>query len=193
MDTSAARQLKYRPQVARIALTLNRFTRYQVTTLAPSDGYGNRVVVDIYRRTDGPPGPGPPLIALDAGHGGKDSGAVGVTGVLEKDVNLTITLAVDALLRGVGLRTLLTRDGDTYPTLKERTEIANMAAASLFLSIHNNAGGSGDLDASGTETFYSGYAGEVLDRGQEARPEHPAEPSGRHRLEGQGREDLVRR
>ena len=158
VDSSAARQLRYRPQVARITLTLNRFTRYEVTTLPPSDGYGYRVVVDIYRRTDGPPGPGPPLIALDAGHGGKDSGAVGVTGVLEKNVNLTITLAVDRLLREVGLRTLLTRDGDTYPTLKERTEIANMAAASLFLSIHNNSMGSGDSSSSGTETFYSGTA-----------------------------------
>ena len=156
VDSSSARQLKYRPQVVRITLPLIRFSRYEVATVPPSDGYGNRVVVDVYRRNDGPPGPGPPLIVLDAGHGGKDSGAIGVTGVKEKDVNLTITLGVDKLLRDVGLRTVLTRAGDTYPTLSERTEIANNASASLFLSIHNNAMGSGELDASGTETFYSG-------------------------------------
>jgi N-acetylmuramoyl-L-alanine amidase len=154
-DTSVA-QLKYRPQVVRISLALVRFARYEVSTLAPSDGYGDRIVVDIYRRTDGPPGPGAPLVVLDAGHGGKDSGAVGVTGVLEKDVNLGVTLGVDKLLRGVGLRTLLTRDSDTYPTLEERVQIANQASASLFVSVHNNAAGSGDPDAIGTETFFSG-------------------------------------
>jgi N-acetylmuramoyl-L-alanine amidase len=153
VDSSAARQLTYRPQAVRITLTLNRFSRYQLTTFAPSDGFGDRIAVDVFTRSDGPPGPGPPLIALDAGHGGKDPGAIGVTGVLEKDVNLAITLAVDKLLRGVGLRTVLTRDSDTYPTLTQRSDLANQAHASLFLSIHNNSAGP---DSQGTETFYWG-------------------------------------
>jgi N-acetylmuramoyl-L-alanine amidase len=156
VDSATAGQFKFRPPVVRISLSLIRYSRYVVTTMAPSDGYGDRIVIDIYRRSDGPTGPGGPLIALDAGHGGKDTGALGVTGVKEKDVNLTIILQVDKLLREAGLRTVLTRSGDTYPTLQERTEIANSASASLFLSVHNNAGGSGDLDASGTETFYQG-------------------------------------
>ena len=154
VQRTATRQLTYRPRAARITLTLNRFSRFEVATLPPSDGKGHRIVVDVFKRADGPPGNGPPLIALDAGHGGSDPGAIGVTGVKEKTINLAITLGVDKILREAGLRTMLTRSDDTYPTLDERTDLANQAQASIFVSIHNNA--AGDPTSAGTETFYWG-------------------------------------
>jgi N-acetylmuramoyl-L-alanine amidase len=154
VQRAATRQLSYRPQVVRITLTLDRFSRYEASTLPPSDGKGDRIVVDVFTRTDGPPGGGPPLIALDAGHGGTDPGAIGITGVKEKDINLAITLEVDKILRDAGLRTMLTRSDDSYPTLQERTDLANQAQASIFVSIHNNA--AGDPASAGTETFYWG-------------------------------------
>lgn len=154
VDLIAARQFSYRPQKVRVTLTLKRFARYAVSVIPPSDGRGYRVVIDIFRQTNTPGGDGPPLVALDAGHGGKDTGAVGVTGLLEKDVNLAIVLRMDRLLRDAGLRTLLTRDSDTYPTLQERTDLANQAQATVFVSVHNNA--AGDPTSRGTETFYWG-------------------------------------
>ncbi len=164
VDSTAARQLTYRPQVVRVTLTLNRFSRFEVSTLEPSDGKGYRLMVDVFTRADGPPGAGPPLVALDAGHGGSDTGAVGITGVLEKDINLAITLAVDKLLRDAGLRTLLTRSDDSYPTLGQRTDLANQAQANVFVSIHNNS--SGDPASNGTETFYWGTAEEYSVEGK---------------------------
>ena len=154
IELVAVRQLSYRPERVRVTFTLNRFSRYEVSVIPPSDGRGYRVVVDVFKRVNGSGGGEPPLIAVDPGHGGSDPGARGVTGVLEKDVNLSIGLLVDQLLRDVGLRTLLTRDDDSYPTLQERTDLANQAGAAIFVSIHNNA--SGDPTSSGTETFYWG-------------------------------------
>lgn len=153
VQRAATRQLSYRPQVMRITLTLDRFSRFEIATKPPSDGKGYRIVVDVFKRISGPPG-GPPLVALDAGHGGSDSGAIGVTGVKEKDVNLAITLEVDKILRQAGVRTILTRSDDSYPTLQERTDLANQAQATIFVSIHNNA--AGDPASKGTETFYWG-------------------------------------
>lgn len=157
VDLIAARQLAYRPQQVRVTLTLKRFSRYSVSVIPPSDGRGYRVVIDVFRVTDGSGGGGSPLVALDAGHGGKDTGAVGITGLLEKDVNLAIVLRIDKLLRDAGLRTVLTRDSDTYPTLQERSDLANQAQATIFVSVHNNA--AGDPESNGTETFYWGTTG----------------------------------
>ena len=164
VQRAATRQLTYRPQVVRITLTLDRFSRFEVATVTPSDGKGHRIVVDVFKRTDGPPGSGPPLIALDAGHGGSDPGAIGVTGVREKDINLAITLKVDTILREAGLRTMLTRSDDSYPTLQERTDLANQAQASVFVSIHNNA--AGDPASEGTESFYWGTDAEYSAEGK---------------------------
>ena len=164
VQRAATRQLSYRPQAVRITLTLDRFSRFEVATLPPSDGKGNRIVVDVFKRADGPPGSGPPLIALDAGHGGSDTGAIGVTGVKEKNINLAITLEVDRILREKGLRTMLTRSDDSYPTLQERTDLANQAQASIFVSIHNNA--AGDPASEGTETFYWGTDAEYSVEGK---------------------------
>lgn len=150
----SARQVNYTPRTVRIALDLGRFQKYRVMSLAPSEGYGYRIVVDVYRRTTGPEGRGGPLICVDPGHGGKDSGAVGASTAKEKDVNLAIGLILAQQLRQAGLQVVMTRSDDSYPDLHYRARLANEAGASLFVSIHNNA--AGDPAAVGTETFYWG-------------------------------------
>ncbi len=104
------------------------------------------------------------VIVLDPGHGGRDSGAVGPTGVREKDVNLRIALRLVELLAERGATARLLRDSDRALSpggASQREELEARLAASeqpdadLFLSIHNNAVGSGDpARAFGTETYY---------------------------------------
>jgi N-acetylmuramoyl-L-alanine amidase len=148
------RQQGYSPRTVRISIDLARYQTFRVMSLAPSEGYGYRIVVDAFRRFDGPLGDGPPLICVDPGHGGSDSGAVGVAGTFEKDVNLAIGLLLAQDLRAAGLNFIMTREGDTLPTLQGRCDFANAAPASLFVAVHNNA--AGDPKAEGTETFYWG-------------------------------------
>ena len=89
----------------------------------------------------GPDDPGRPLVVIDAGHGGRDPGAVG-GGVREKDVTLAIALAVrDELLREGGIRVALTRENDQFIVLEERPEIARQLDADLFLSVHADSAG----------------------------------------------------
>ncbi len=79
------------------------------------------------------------VIVIDAGHGGKDSGAVGPNNEYEKVVTLKIAKYLYDDLKSLGYVVYLTRDDDTYITLKERTGIANRKNADLFVSIHANA------------------------------------------------------
>lgn len=157
VETVEANQTSLRPQSTRITLTLVNYSRFDVQVLAPSDGRGDRLVVDVFSRPPGPSGDGPPLVVLDPGHGGSDSGAVGATGVLEKNVNLAMALFADQYLREAGLRTALTRTTDVLPSLADRANMANTLGATIFVSIHNNAASS--ADANGTYTFYWGTAG----------------------------------
>lgn len=103
-------------------------------------------------------------IAIDAGHGGDDTGTRGPKGALEKDV----TLAVAQRLRNrieseLGLRVVLTRTGDATVSLDERAAIANNDRADLFISLHANA--SVRETATGAEVFYLSLA----EYGDEAR------------------------
>jgi len=159
-----ARQLAYNPRTVRLTVNLARYQTFRVMALAPSEGKGWRIVVDVFRRIDGPAGDGPPLICVDPGHGGSDSGAVGVAGTYEKDVNLAIALQLAGNLRDAGLRVVMTREDDTLPTLQQRADIANAALASLFVSVHNNA--AGDANAKGTETYYWGTPEEYSAEGK---------------------------
>lgn len=79
---------------------------------------------------------------IDAGHGGKDPGAVG-NGLKEKDIALTISLGVNDRLEAEyeGVQVVLSRSTDVFLELKERTDVANKAGADLLVSIHCNAGG----------------------------------------------------
>lgn len=94
-----------------------------------------------------------PLIVLDAGHGGEDFGAVGVGGLLEKDVTLAVALELERILSEKHSATVrLTRTSDVFVPLAERTDLANDFEADLFVSLHVNASPQGKL--SGLETFY---------------------------------------
>jgi N-acetylmuramoyl-L-alanine amidase len=80
------------------------------------------------------------IVAIDAGHGGEDPGAIGPTGLREKDVVLAISLALRDRLHAVpGLRVMLTRDGDYFVPLAERVRKARRVQADLFVSIHADA------------------------------------------------------
>ncbi|MGK2906065.1 MAG: N-acetylmuramoyl-L-alanine amidase [Desulfuromonadales bacterium] len=96
-------------------------------------------------------------IVVDAGHGGKDPGAVGPSGVLEKDVTLKLAKALaEELTRQIGCEVILTRSGDVYLPLEERTAIANKVGADLFISLHANANKS--REAFGIETYYLNFS-----------------------------------
>jgi N-acetylmuramoyl-L-alanine amidase len=91
-------------------------------------------------------------VVLDAGHGGEDYGAVGVHGLIEKELVLDVGRRLAARLRGRGLRVVMTRDDDRFVALEERFAIANDARGDLFISIHANA--TKDPEVSGVETFF---------------------------------------
>jgi N-acetylmuramoyl-L-alanine amidase len=96
-------------------------------------------------------------IVVDAGHGGKDPGAIGPNGVMEKDVTLAMAKALArSLEKDLGCEVILTRDSDVYLDLPERTGIANKVGADLFISIHANANNS--REAYGVETFYLNFS-----------------------------------
>ena len=100
----------------------------------------------------GPNDPTRPLVVIDAGHGGRDYGAVDED-VREKDIVLAIALAVrDALLDAGGIRVAMTRDGDTLVPLDYRPEMARQLEADLFLSIHADSGGE-FTDVSGASVY----------------------------------------
>jgi N-acetylmuramoyl-L-alanine amidase len=90
-------------------------------------------------------------VVVDAGHGGKDTGAVGPRGVREKDLTLAIARRVAARLKALGFQVVMTRHSDIYVSLDERTRIANDARADLFVSIHCNAARRRKLE--GVETW----------------------------------------
>lgn len=91
------------------------------------------------------------LIVIDAGHGGKDPGAV-FSSVYEKSLNLDIAKRLKKLLTAKGYEVIMTRTTDKFVELADRAEIANQKGADLFISIHNNSMPSG---YSGVMTLYS--------------------------------------
>jgi N-acetylmuramoyl-L-alanine amidase len=92
-------------------------------------------------------------VVIDPGHGGPRPGTIGKSGLMEKDVNLDIALALQKLLKDkAGLDAVLTRESDIDVPLEKRTVIANQKRADLFVSIHSNA--HRDRKRGGVETFY---------------------------------------
>ncbi|MDD5131542.1 MAG: N-acetylmuramoyl-L-alanine amidase [bacterium] len=92
-------------------------------------------------------------IVIDPGHGGKDPGAIGQYGTKEKDVNLSLAFKLAQLLHEkTNLQVILTRKEDEFIPLAERTQIANLKKADLFVSIHCNSGL--DRKASGFEIYF---------------------------------------
>lgn len=100
-------------------------------------------------------------IVIDAGHGGKDPGASGISGTKEKDFNLAMALRLKALLdKEPQIKVHLTRSDDTFVELDDRAKIANNLKADLFISIHGNA--INNATVSGTETYYYSEAGKAF-------------------------------
>lgn len=91
-------------------------------------------------------------IVIDAGHGGKDPGTVGFTGVREKDINLDIARRLATLLKNEGVEVVMTRSTDKFIPLPRRVDIANNSRAELFVSIHSNANRVRSLN--GFEVYY---------------------------------------
>lgn len=89
---------------------------------------------------------------IDAGHGGKDSGNVGIKGITEKTINLSVANTVAYLLKQSGQTVLMTRSVDEFIALQERADMANRFGANYFISIHHN-GYNGK--ARGMEVFHS--------------------------------------
>jgi N-acetylmuramoyl-L-alanine amidase len=123
-----------------------------------------RIVIDTSNKPLASPTSGPPTIkrvVIDPGHGGHDSGAIGPTGLTEKEVALDVARRAATLLSTeLNVETLLTRDDDVFVPLEERTARANSFHADLFISIHCNASENGD--ARGVEVF-------VLEEGRDAK------------------------
>lgn len=98
------------------------------------------------------------LVVIDPGHGGKDSGAPGLGGLLEKDVVLPISTKLARILEQNGVQVVLTRDADFFVELQGRVDIAKRVNATVFVSIHANSVDNRP-DVNGLEVYYydSGY------------------------------------
>ena len=90
-------------------------------------------------------------VCLDFGHGGTDSGALGINNVKEKDYTLALGERIVELLRNYGVKIITTRNKDNYVSLNDRVEIANNNNVDLFISIHCNA--HSNDSANGFETY----------------------------------------
>lgn len=131
----------------RIVVDLSEPVRPRSFTLEPNDTYGHRLVLDlepketVVRTLDQVAEENRDIIiALDAGHGGEDPGALGPDGLLEKDLVLQIARTMQKLIDATpGYSALMVRDGDYYIALRDRAEIARNARADAFLSIHADA------------------------------------------------------
>lgn len=137
----------------RVVLDLKQPVKYKSFLLEPNDQYGHRLVVDIAAKAGAgtslpvvteiiPPADKPRdiIIAIDAGHGGEDPGALGRHGTREKDVVLAIARRVKAAVDAEpGMKGVLVRTGDYYIPLRNRMTIARKHKADFFVSIHADA------------------------------------------------------
>ncbi len=158
------------PDVLRIVLDLKQSVKPRSFNLVPNDQYGHRLVIDLYEATPGPASGTAArpvvnqdvdnqaaqlrdlVIAIDAGHGGDDPGAIGRRKTREKDVVLAIARRLAALVeKEPGMRPVLIREGDYYIGLRQRIEKARRHKADLFISIH--ADGFRDRRARGSSVY----------------------------------------
>lgn len=155
----AVRISQFSQDVVRVVLDLNSIESFKSFLMENPD----RLVIDISGiakqdplTSKEPPFYGVKRIVLDPGHGGHDPGAIGKRGLEEKDVVLDISKKLRTLIkREMDIEVILTRDSDIFIPLHERTAIANMKEADLFLSIHTNA--SPNRNARGVETYLLNY------------------------------------
>jgi len=108
-------------------------------------------------------------IAIEAGHGGSNTGAVGLSGLLEKDINLDTALKLGDLCRAAGMEAYQLRPDDEGVPYMARRDSIEASGADLVVSIHTNAGGRGYLGVGGASTYYhnpfwDGFATLVYER-----------------------------
>jgi len=158
------RMSQYKENTVRVVLDIDTLGKYSVFMLEDPD----RLVIDMYPEIDdgsrkeakGSPKLLPDknlnkieTIVIDAGHGGKDPGAIGPAGLQEKDITLYVGKKLGEILeQKQGARIIYTRDKDIFVPLNDRTEMANTQKADLFVSIHVNA--SEQRQARGIETYF---------------------------------------
>lgn len=155
----AVRIGQFSPEVVRVVLDLDSIESFKVFTMENPE----RLVIDIsgISRPEPPVTKEPPIegikrIVIDPGHGGHDPGAIGRRGLEEKEVVLDIAKKLKTMIKNdIGVEVILTRESDIFIPLDERTAIANMKEADLFLSIHANA--SLNTNARGIETYFLNY------------------------------------
>ena len=133
----------------RVVLDLNAVVRSRTFTAGPNASYGDRLVIDLQQAGSLEPvkrasegyRPGRDIvIAIDAGHGGHDPGAIGPKRTREKDVALQISRELAKRIDAEpGMKAVLVRDRDVYIDHRERTAIARRHKADLFVSIHADA------------------------------------------------------
>ncbi|NDP49488.1 MAG: AMIN domain-containing protein [Sulfuriferula multivorans] len=155
---SAIRVGMHRPSVMRLVLDLKSAIKPSVFQLQPLEQYGHRLVVDLYpaqaaqATNSSQPGMVEPAkasrpavpqyarlitVAIDAGHGGEDPGAIGANGSYEKNVTLALAKKLKQKIDAQeNMRAVLIRDGDYYVPLGQRVIKARALKADLFLSIH---------------------------------------------------------
>lgn len=136
-----AAQFAAEPPVTRIVVTLKRKMNYVVSQ---SDG---RLAIEINAFTARGH-----IVALDAGHGGRDPGAIGPTGLRESDAVLDIAVRARELLRRDGIRVWMVRETDANVELADRPRLARDAGATILVSIHANA--HTRTAVNGSETYY---------------------------------------
>jgi N-acetylmuramoyl-L-alanine amidase len=139
----------------RIVVDLKQPVRAKSFLLAPNETYGHRLVVDLEPKAAAGDGKAAAavrsvtgaggavrdvIVAVDAGHGGEDPGAIGPAGTREKDVTLAIARKLAKRIDArTGMRAVMVRDGDYYVRLRQRIDKARKHRADLFVSIHADA------------------------------------------------------
>ncbi len=187
------RVARNKPDTLRIVFDLQQRTRPRSFSLKPNGQYGHRLVVDFYNtgNTEVPVSEAPPksaasqpaitrttrttkaaptstrdlVIAIDAGHGGDDPGAIGRRGTREKDVVLAIARHLaDLVEKEPGMRPVMIREGDYYVGLRQRINKARKYKADLFISIH--ADGFKDHRAHGSSVYVLSNRGASSEMGR---------------------------
>ncbi len=137
----------------RVVLDLSRSVSPNAFQLPPRGQYGHRLVIDmrdkkssdsqrlrVKKTVTDHKSRRDIVVFIDPGHGGEDPGAIGSSGVREKSVVLAIARKLKAQIsRQPGYRGVLTRDGDYYVGLRQRTELARKGGADIFVSVHADA------------------------------------------------------
>lgn len=149
---SGVRVGRHANDMTRVVLDLNSAVRPRTNLLKPIEPHGWRLVVDLFDSEPEPvrsmeqiveqqAGPRSMIVAIDAGHGGEDPGAIGPSGVYEKTIVLQIAKRLERLMKDApGIEPVMIRDGDYYVPLAERRRIAaEQHGADVFISLHADA------------------------------------------------------